>query len=299
MYFATALINDSPKVIVADKTRKKFFYLDKLAEGLGYEPYFDMIDFINEQDDELIAKLDKAINSDRKSDIEDISTIPLSSAIPYPLRNVICLGKNYKDHIAEVNNAFGTHKPDPAAPMYFTKAAMYASGPNDEVSVYANMTGEVDYEVELIVVIGKAALNVEKKDAQDYIFGYAVGNDFSVRDIQSERKQWFFGKSFDGHFAMGSWIAHKSLFPFPVSLPISLKVNGETRQDSNTGNMIHDIPTTVADLTRAMTLYPGDMIMTGTPAGVGMGRDPKVFLKAGDVVTSAIEGIESFDVTMS
>jgi hypothetical protein len=95
MYFATAIINDSPKVIVADKTRKKFYYLDKLAEDLGYEPYFDMIDFINEQDDELIAKIDKAINSDRKPDIEDISAMSLAAAIPYPLRNVICLGKNY------------------------------------------------------------------------------------------------------------------------------------------------------------------------------------------------------------
>ena len=168
---------------------------------------------------------------------------------------------------------------------------MYASGPNDEISVYSEVTSQVDYEVELIAIIGKPALNVAKDEAEDYIFGYAVGHDFSVRDIQSERKQWLFGKSFDGHFAMGAWIAHKSIIPFPVELEISLKVNGEIRQQSNTKNMIFDIPTTISDLTRGMTLYPADMIMTGTPSGVGMGRNPQEFLKPGDVLTASIEGI--------
>jgi len=291
MFFTTAIIDDEQKIIVANKTKEKFFTMDYLSDKLDFETYDELLDFIWENDDEIIKKIKGFIEED-DGDIKDLSEIELLPAIPYPLRNVFCMGLNYKAHVAEANESL------PKLPVYFSKAAFVSSGPGDEISTYKEIGGNADYEVELIVVIGKEAINVEKENAENYIFGYAVGNDFSIRNTQMERGQWFYGKSYDGHFTMGNWIAHKSMFPLPLELDIKCSVNGELRQSSNTRQFIFDIPTALNDLTKGVTLYPGDMLMTGTPAGVAIGFNPPKLLKAGDVVKSEIEGIESFENTM-
>ncbi len=294
MFFTTALLNDEPKIIVANQARDKFFTMDTLAEQLDFEPYFDLLQFIDEHDEAIIDQIREIIESDEDGDIEDLSSVTLLPAIPYPLRNVVCLGKNYKDHVTEMD----ANEALPPEPIYFSKAAFFASGPGDEVSVYAAQDRTADYEVELIVVIGKEATDVAKESAEDYIFGYAVGNDFSIRNTQLGRGQWFYGKSYDGHFAMGYWIAHKSMFPLPIELDIRCFVNDEERQSSNTKHFIFDIPTALNDLTKGVTLYPGDMLMTGTPAGVGAAFNPPKFLKAGDVVRCEIQDLETFENVM-
>ena len=293
MFFGTALIDDEQEIIVANKTKNKFFTMDYLADELDFEPYSELLEFIWENDEEIIEKIKNYIE-DNNGDIEDINDVELMPAIPYPLRNVFCMGKNYKDHVAEMD----AKEALPQEPVYFSKAAFMSSGPGDEISVYSELNSAADYEVELVAVIGKEAVNVKKEEADDYIFGYAVGNDFSIRNTQMARGQWFYGKSYDGHFTMGYWIAHKSMLQVPVALDIRCYVNGELRQDSNTKHFIFDIPTALNDLTKGVTLYPGDMLMTGTPSGVGAAFKPPKFLNAGDVVKSEIDGIESFENVM-
>lgn len=293
MFFGTALIDDEQKIIVANKERSKFFTMDYLADELDFEPYSELLEFIWENDEDIIENIKNYIQ-DNDGDIADISELELMPAIPYPLRNVFCMGKNYKDHVAEMD----AKDPLPTEPVYFSKAAFMASGPGDEISVYAELNSAADYEAELIAVIGKEAISVKIEDAQDYIFGYAAGNDFSIRNTQMARGQWFYGKSYDGHFTMGNWIAHKSMFPMPVELNVKCFVNGEERQNSNTKHFIFDIPTALNDLTKGVTLYPGDMLMTGTPSGVGAAFKPPKFLKTGDVVKTQIDGIETFENVM-
>ncbi|NMC57107.1 MAG: fumarylacetoacetate hydrolase family protein [Eubacteriaceae bacterium] len=291
MFFGTALIDDEQKIIVANKKRDKFFTMDYLSDELDFEPYSELLEFIWENDEKVIEKIKDFIETN-DGDIADIAEVELMPAIPYPLRNVFCMGLNYKAHVAESNQKL------PTEPVYFSKAAFVSSGPGDEISVYSSLDRKADYEAELIVVIGKEAIDVEKANAEDYIFGYAVGNDFSIRNTQMDRGQWFYGKSYDGHFTMGNWIAHKSMFPLPIEVNIKCFVNGEERQSSNTKYFIFDIPTALNDLTKGVTLYPGDMLMTGTPSGVGIGLTPPQFLKAGDIVKSEIEGIEAFENKM-
>ena len=291
MFFTTALIDDEPVVIIANKNKTKYFSLDYLTDELDMMPFVDLLEFIDEHNDEMIEQIAAFIeDGDNEGDIDLEDGVEMLPAIPFPLRNVFCMGLNYRDHAAESGV-------DPnELPIYFSKAAFISSGPGDEISTYSKGKHFCDYEVELIVVMGKEACCVEKDAAEDYVFGYAVGNDFSIRDTQMGRKQWLYGKSYDGHFAMGHWIAHKSLFPLPVQLDINLYVNDEKRQSSNTKYFIFDIPTAINDLTQGVTLYPGDMLMTGTPDGVGAALQKP--LKPGDVVRSEVIGIETFDNTM-
>jgi 2-keto-4-pentenoate hydratase/2-oxohepta-3-ene-1,7-dioic acid hydratase in catechol pathway len=278
------------KVVVANKTKDQFFTMDKLAEALQFEPFADLMEFIFDHEDDMIEQIGKYIESNKGN--LDINTVEMLPAIPYPLRNVFCVGKNYKDHVEEM----GANAELPKSPVYFSKAAFISSGPEDEISTYSQGDHFADYEAELIVVMGKEACNAEKEDVEDLIFGYAAGNDFTIRDTQMERGQWYFGKSYDGHFAMGSWIAHKSMFDFPIEVDVKCTVNGEVRQNANTRLFIFDIPTVISDITTGITLYPGDMIMTGTPSGVGMAM--KKQLKPGDKVVTEVTGIETFENTM-
>jgi 2-keto-4-pentenoate hydratase/2-oxohepta-3-ene-1,7-dioic acid hydratase in catechol pathway len=149
----------------------------------------------------------------------------------------------------------------------------------------------LDYEAELAVVIGKEGINISKENAEDYIFGYTIGNDVSARDLQKFHSQWFKGKSLSTHCPIGPWIVHKSQLPLPLELPIRSYVNNVLRQEANTRDMIFDIPTIISDLSKGYPLKPGDIILTGTPAGVGMAMDPPQYLKDGDVMLCEIEKI--------
>ena len=198
---------------------------------------------------------------------------------------IICIGLNYRDHAAETGN------PIPIEPVIFFKATSSLVGPSDALVIPKNAT-KVDWEVELAVVIAKTARYIAKKHAMEFVAGYALHNDYSERSFQLERGgQWVKGKSADTFAPLGPFLATRDEIPNPKNLPMWLKVNGEFRQKSTTANMIFDVPTLVSYLSEFMTLLPGDIISTGTPAGVGLGMKPPQYLKAGDVIELGIEGL--------
>ncbi len=221
-----------------------------------------------------------------------LDAVRLLAPIPRPRQDVVCLGMNYHDHLKEAAQydaaAFTKEKP---VAVYFSKRVTEAVPPEGIIPSHRDLVRRLDYEVELAIVIGKTAKDVKPEDAGDYIFGYTVLNDVSARLLQTEHKQWYFGKSLDGFTPMGPCLVTADEFAYPPVLDISAKVNGELRQSSNTGNLINSITDVLVELTRGMTLLPGTIIATGTPAGVGMGFDPPKFLKPGDVVECTIQGI--------
>lgn len=221
----------------------------------------------------------------------DINEVTVKSPIPNPIRNVICVGKNYRDHIKEVAKAIDDNADIPKYPMYFSKMVDRILGPGDSIPSHSYISCELDYECELAVVIGREGKDIPYEKAEDYIFGYSVLNDISVRDIQKKHVQWFKGKSFDGTCSMGPYIVHRSMVSYPPELNITCAVNGEMRQNSNTRNFIFDIGTLISDFSRGITLKPGDIISTGTPSGVGMGFSPGKYLKHGDIVECSVENI--------
>ncbi|MCG6156782.1 fumarylacetoacetate hydrolase family protein [Rubinisphaera margarita] len=197
---------------------------------------------------------------------------------------IICIGLNYGDHARE------TKAEIPSEPVCFGKYPNTITGPDEPVRLPA-VAKKVDYEAELVVVIGKSASNVSADEALNYVAGYMVGNDVSARDWQKGRPggQWLLGKSPDTFAPIGPWIVTSEEVGDPHDLSISLKLNGEVMQDSSTKELIFNIGQIMAHLTQLMTLEPGDIIFTGTPSGVGMARNPQVFLKPGDVVEVTIE----------
>ena len=219
-------------------------------------------------------------------------TVTLLAPIPRPRQDVICLGINYKAHAEEAerysSEAFKKERP---IPIYFSKRVTEAVGPEGFIESHPGLVERLDYEAELAVIIGKTAKNVKAADAADYIFGYTVLNDVSARLLQTTHKQWYFGKGLDGFTPIGPCITTADEIAFPPALRISSRVNGEPRQDSTTDLLITSIADIIEELSSGMTLLPGTIIATGTPAGVGMGFDPPKFLKPGDVVECAVEGI--------
>lgn len=214
------------------------------------------------------------------------------SPIPVPAQDIICLGINYMAHAEESarykKEAFGGERP---YAVYFSKRVDCAVPDGGYIQAHTDMVERLDYEAELALIIGKEAKNVPKEDAYDYIFGYTIINDVSAREVQTNHKQWYFGKSLDGFTPMGPWIVTADEIPGRPMLPIRSYVNGKLRQNSTTDLFIFDIPHVISELSRGMTLRPGTIISMGTPAGVGMGFTPPKFLKPGDVVTCEIEGI--------
>lgn len=221
-----------------------------------------------------------------------LPAVTLLAPIPWPRQDVICLGINYKAHAEKAarysSEAFTKERP---IPIYFSKRVTEAVAPEGDIESHPGLVERLDYEAELAVIIGKTAKNVMAEDAADYIFGYTVLNDVSARVLQTAHKQWYFGKSLDGFTPMGPCIVTADEIAFPPALHITARVNGELRQDSTTDLLITAIADIIEELSSGMTLLPGTIISTGTPSGVGMGFDPPKFLKPGDVVECAIEGI--------
>jgi 2,4-didehydro-3-deoxy-L-rhamnonate hydrolase len=198
---------------------------------------------------------------------------------------IICVGLNYTKHALESN------MPLPKEPILFFKATTALCGPNDDLMIPKNSV-KTDWEVELAVVIGKKASYVEEKDAMNYVAGFCLHNDYSEREFQLERNgQWVKGKSCDTFAPMGPYLVTKDELTNYNSLHMWLKVNGKMMQDNNTDDMIFEVPTLVSYISQFMTLLPGDVISTGTPAGVGLGFKPPIYLKAGDIVELGIEGL--------
>lgn len=210
-----------------------------------------------------------------------LSNVTLLAPVPRPGK-VFAIGLNYADHVAETGLEI------PKEQVWFTKAQTSINDPYAPIPI-AKAGQFTDYEAELVAIIGKLCKNVPVSEASSYVFGYCVGNDVSERKWQIKTPQWSLGKSFDGHGPIGPWITTTDEIGDPHRLGIRCLVNGEVRQDSNTKNLIFNIWDQIAELSQAMTLEPGDLIFTGTPGGVGVARDPRVFLQPGDLVRVEIE----------
>ena len=216
----------------------------------------------------------------------------LLAPLPTPRKNVFCVGRNYAEHIAEGARAQNTTVAVTEVPVYFTKPPTAVVGPGATVPIFPNVSTQIDYEVELALIIGTAGRDIPKDRAYDHIWGYTILNDVTARDVQRRHGgQYFKGKGLDGSCPLGPVIVTPDELADPQNIAIRCLVNGEVRQSSTTAQMIFDIPTLIASLSEGLTLEPGDILATGTPSGVGYAMTPPHFLKDGDEVTCEIEGI--------
>ncbi|MPS30190.1 fumarylacetoacetate hydrolase family protein [Pigmentiphaga sp.] len=231
--------------------------------------------------------------------LEQAPAVPLRQArllAPLvPTRNIFCVGKNYREHAKEFSGSGYEAGAVKGAeideyPAVFSKPPSTIVGHGDPVSLHACVTSAVDYEAELAVVIGKPGSNIPRERAYQHVWGYTIVNDVTARDRQRNHKQWFLGKSLDTFCPMGPWVATADSLD-PENLDVTCHVNGELRQRANTGELIFDIPTLIASISSGLELLPGDVIATGTPAGVGIGFAPPRFLNPGDEVEISISGI--------
>lgn len=206
-----------------------------------------------------------------------------------PARNVVCVGLNYAEHVAESKSVAGADAPE--APVFFTKPPTCVIGPEDAIPWHGHVSTSIDWEAELAVVIGRAGRDIAEADALAYVFGYTVANDVTARDLQQRHKQWYKGKGLDGFCPLGPAIVTADEIANPQALDIALRVNGKTKQSSNTRHMIFPISRLIAEWSAGMTLLPGDVLLTGTPSGVGVGRTPPEYLKPGDTVEAEVQGI--------
>jgi 2-keto-4-pentenoate hydratase/2-oxohepta-3-ene-1,7-dioic acid hydratase in catechol pathway len=217
--------------------------------------------------------------------------VRLHAPIPRPRKNIVCLGLNYMSHVRETARPLQRTAKNPDVPIFFTKAPTAVTGPYDSIPWDRSATEQVDYEAELAVIIGRDGRNISRANAPDHVFGYTIINDVSARDLQYAHKQWFKGKSLDGFCPMGPVIVTADEFGDPQTKRLSLRLNGETRQSATTADMIFSVAVIIEYLSKGMTLEAGDIIATGTPEGVGLGRTPPEYLQEGDLVETEIEGI--------
>jgi 2-keto-4-pentenoate hydratase/2-oxohepta-3-ene-1,7-dioic acid hydratase in catechol pathway len=261
------------------------------ADGLHVAPIAgvaDMVDLI-----ERFAEIGPGLTSSRGSIA--IADVELRAPMALPRRNIFCVGKNYGEHAREFSRSgfeAGAVKGNELDeyPAVFSKGSNTVVGPYDDVLLHANVTSSVDYEAELAVVIGRGGKEIAPERAYEHVFGYTVVNDVTARDRQKNHKQWFLGKTLDTFCPMGPWITTSDELD-PENLEVKCWVNGELRQHANTRDLIFDIPRLISTISQGLALMPGDIIATGTPAGVGIGFTPPKFLKKDDVVTVEISRI--------
>jgi len=232
-----------------------------------------------------------------------LDSVKLLAPIPRPAKNIFCVGKNYYEHAQEFTQSGfdatskrGDNVPD--SPIIFTKAPTTVTAPGDDVPSHSEVSSQLDYEAELAVVIGTGGRDISKADSYNHIFGYTITNDVTARDLQLKHRQWFIGKSLDGTCPMGPWIATADEID-PENLDIRCWINGELRQEANSRDLIFDIPTLIETISAGTRLEPGDIISTGTPAGVGIGFDPPRFLSSGDIMTIKIDGLGTLENTIA
>jgi len=281
MKFATCLFNNQTQVgLVSDNEKEiTFFQLSEAELAAG------VLSLINRYH---ASKATPPLSSTRIP----IDQVKLLAPIPRPHRNIFCVGRNYHAHAKELSaSVFKDSNADPNSwPIVFTKVPECVVGPFDHVLLPTEISKQIDYEAELAVVIGKGGKNISRENAMSHVFGYTVVNDVTARDVQMRHQQWDLGKSFDTFCPMGPWVVTADSFD-GLNAQVKCWVNGELRQDGNASHMIFDIPTLIETCSRGITLQPGDIIATGTPAGAGMGLNPPVYLQNGDVVKVEIAGI--------
>jgi 2,4-diketo-3-deoxy-L-fuconate hydrolase len=275
-----------------------FLHKDRIKVGVVQDEWVidvsnqfpDMLTLIKAGEDGL-KELKRAVefNSDRRP----LQREQLLAPIPRVERNIICVGWNYLEHFHE---RFRKDIQLPDKPTVFTKATGTVAGPFECIPTYKSFTSQLDYEAELAVVIGGGGKNIPEDRALEYVYGYMCANDLSARDVQQEHGgQWFLGKSMDKSCPMGPWLVTRDEVPEVQNLDITCKVNGITAQASNTSCMMFSVGRIISELSRGMTLLPGDIILTGTPQGVGFKRNPPLYLGEGDVVEVCISGIGSIE----
>jgi 2-keto-4-pentenoate hydratase/2-oxohepta-3-ene-1,7-dioic acid hydratase in catechol pathway len=229
-----------------------------------------------------------------------LDQVQLTAPIPRPRRNIFCVGKNYHAHAREfAGSGFDSSAKSggdiPADPILFSKVPECVVGPYDVIRMPGDeVSTAIDYEAELAVIIGRGGKGIRRDDAMQHVWGYTIVNDVTARDWQGRHQQWLLGKSFDTFCPMGPWLVSADELD-GQNTQVQCWVNGEQRQDASTKDLIFDIPKLIETLSAGITLYPGDIIATGTPVGVGIGFKPPKYLKAGDVVRVAIDGIGSIE----
>ncbi|MAO92785.1 MAG: hydrolase [Rhodospirillales bacterium] len=227
-----------------------------------------------------------------------LSDVSLLAPVPRPRRNIFCVGKNYFDHAHEfASSGFDSSAAKgaiPEAPIIFSKVPECVVRTGDPIRIDASVSTAIDYEAELAVIIGKGGRNIAPEAALSHVWGYTIVNDITARDLQGQHSQWLIGKSQDSFCPMGPWAVTADAVDL-ADTTVKCWVNGEIRQDSNTKLLIFDVPTIIAALSNGITLQPGDVIATGTPAGVGIGFKPPKYMVPGDVVRVEISGIGTLE----
>ena len=291
MFLVTFTEGGASRVGVLDRGRHDVIDLARVAPGLPR----DMLAFI--------ASGPAGLKEARRALESGMGHVPLTQVriaapIPRPARNIFCVGKNYREHVQELQqpgSTIASRDALPEAPIFFTKPPSTVIGPGEPIPARLDPTQSVDYEGELAVVIGPGGRGIARAEALRHAFGYTIVNDVTSRVLQGRHQQWFLGKSLDGFCPLGPVLATADEVADPGRLRVQTRVNGELRQDASVSNLIFDIPTLIETLSRTITLEPGDIIATGTPAGVGMGFKPPRYLKRGDVVAVGIEPIGTLE----
>lgn len=266
---------------------------ERLGDSVGLEFPKTMLDLIDQGPDALAA-LKKALEiteGERDPGIAVfLENVSLLAPIPRPRKNIFGIGLNYVEHVAESAKSLDTAKELPTKPVVFSKPPTAVIATGEGIQHNAAMTQQLDWEVELAVIIGKKATKVSKENAMSHVFGYTVLNDVSARDNR-RAGQWIFSKGQDSYAPMGPMIVTAEEIQDPHNLDLWLKKNGVEKQRSNTKHLLFDIPTLIADISSGITLEPGDIIATGTPSGVGAGREPQEWMWPGDVIECGVDGI--------
>jgi 2-keto-4-pentenoate hydratase/2-oxohepta-3-ene-1,7-dioic acid hydratase in catechol pathway len=290
MKLATLALVGRPRVAVVDPPRSLFWDLPEVfGDHLPEQTGADMAAAIG-----FLTGRPRAPTP--QSGGRRFEATALLAPIPNPPHNIMCVGKNYRAHAHEFSgsgfdsSAGSTAEAIPEHPIIFTKPSSSIAPPAANIPLWPGLDEAVDYEAELAVIIGQGGRFIPRAKAMAHVFGYTVLNDVTARDLQRRHKQWFLGKGIDGFCPMGPWIITADEVD-AASLRVTCHVNGEKRQDASTADLIFDIPTLIETISRSVTLAPGDVIATGTPEGVGIGFNPPRFLKEGDVVECAIEGL--------
>jgi 2-keto-4-pentenoate hydratase/2-oxohepta-3-ene-1,7-dioic acid hydratase in catechol pathway len=276
-----------PRIGVVESRDGSDVVLDVTA---GLPPGTDTLDLV-----ERWAELGPVVEAAaRSAEASTLDGVRLTAPIPLQ-RDAFCVGKNYREHVAEFGRS-GYDQPDrseelPEHPIIFTKATTSLTGPFDDVEAHPGVTDELDYEAELGVIIGRGGRGISREHAFEHVWGYTIVDDVTARDLQRRHKQWTIGKSLDTHCPLGPYAVSADEIPDVTALVVESRVNGELRQSAPVKDLIFDIPELIATISAGITLLPGDVIATGTPAGVGIGFDPPRFLTSGDVVEVTITGL--------
>lgn len=260
-------------------------------EGKNVEEMLDIIDILGKRENKIDFSF---IHRAQMGENFSIENIKILAPIRYPRRNIFCLGMNYEDHVKEVSFTDKDKKTEaPKFPVYFSKVAYPALEDQGVIKYNDQLTKMLDYEVELAIIFGKEGKDIKEEEALEYIFGYTISNDISARNLQGKHGQWFKGKSVDDYAPMGPYILTADELEYPLDLQLKCYVNEELRQNANTKELVFSIPHIISDLSRGLTLRRGDIILTGTPSGVGLGFKPYKFLNPGDKVRCEIEKLGS------